>query len=665
MIIPFSLFIGCNNSDIKTLSLPALFADNMVLQRNAEVQFWGIAAPLSKINISSPLGEFSGKSNVDGTWKISLSTTDYKGPFSLQICDDNSCESLKNIVLGEVWLASGQSNMQMPLEGWLPNDPIANSEEEIANAHNFDVRFFTVERSMHISPQSNVEGSWQEAKTSYAGDFSATAYFFAKEMHQELGVPIGIIHSSWGGTPVESWIGNDALQKTALFDKYFDKLPELKEKFYAFESWLEPLDLISAPPLSLNPNEIELKQWNSLPLNDQSFLGINYDDDDWQSLQLPGSYNDVYGDSISSDFDGIAIVRKTFHIKNSDDNYALHLGSVDDMEFTYINGTFVGSTIGSKSFNKKKYSIPKGLLKKGENVIAMRVIDTQGGASIGAPITLKGKIDSLSLEGDWKVLPIAEFYERNFYRIPNDKAFIEKRPDLKKLSPYTTPTVLFNGMIRPLIPFTIAGALWYQGESNVRFHTEYDTTFPGMIVNWRDKWGYDFPFYFVQIAPFDYGNDLSPDLRNSQLKASAIENTGMVVTLDIGNPTNIHPANKEQVGIRLADLALGKQFDRKDRLYASKPTSINQESNQLVIGFNCEDDGLKINTANADQIEISEDNLTFFKANVTVDGCFIKVSSPNLRNPKFVRHAWRDVAEGAIINTRNIPISPFHLSIDE
>lgn len=662
----FILLIGCNIQPSKTVSLPPIFTDNMVLQRNAEVQFWGTASPESEISIYLPWGKFSGTSNATGSWNMSISMPDSGQPFTLKVCDVSSCQYINNVVLGEVWLASGQSNMQMPLEGWPPEELIENADREIKNAANYDIRFFNVERNINVNPQLIAEGSWEDSKTSYVGEFSATAYFFAKKIHKELGVPVGIIHSSWGGTPVESWIANDALQKTNLFKNFFSELPSLNQDIIAFEQWLEPLDHFSAPSLfpSSNLIETELEKWKRLPFNDQDFIKLDFDDSNWNELELPGDYNDVFKNQITSDFDGAAILRKTFNIEKLSDDYSLQLGVVDDMELSYINGTFVGGTLGANSFKEKNYSIPKGILKQGKNVMAMRVIDTQGSAIIGSPILLKSNENSLSLSGVWKVFPTAELYERKFYRLGEDISYTEKRPNLKRLSPYS-PTVLYNGMIHPLIPYTISGAIWYQGEANVGLEDEYEKSFAAMIKNWRKNWGYEFPFYFVQIAPFDYKNNLSPALRNAQRKSSSIPHTGMVVTLDIGNPANIHPAQKEQVGNRLADLALGKTYNLEDKHYASKPISIKRNRNSLVVEFDCSNDKLSMLKSTPAQLEISEDGMHFYPATAVVDNCRVIVSSSKVSHPKHVRHAWSDTATGVIVNSKNIPISTFHLSLEE
>lgn len=663
-ILTFILSYGTQSFASDTLSLPTLFSDNMVLQRNSQLQFWGKSVPSSTISIQTPWEEYSGLSDKNGDWSISVSTPEAREAFAIEICNQNDCKTLNNVVLGEVWLAAGQSNMEMPLKGWLPNDPLLNSEEEIQNAQKFPVRFFSVKHAVNTKPQNELNGKWEIGTPEQAAYFSATAFFFARELSVALGVPVGIIHSSWGGTPVQSWIGEKGLRNTGYYVEILDKLPEFEKHIKAFEQWL--MELKSFPsPFKSSPfewTEQTKQSWCTLPYEDLVFSEISHDDSMWKEVFLPGDYVPDFPNDNISDYDGVVWLRKTFYLDELEGDYQLNLGLVDDMEFTYINGVFVGGTLGSESFLEKSYSIPKGILKKGKNFIAMRVIDTGGVSSILSPIALKSQSQEISLEGNWKALPTAELYENEFYRLDFDNPHVGKRPVINKLTSWT-PTGLYNAMINPLIKYTIKGAIWYQGESNVGSHDEYEIVFKEMISHWRSKWGYEFPFYFAQIAPFDYKNNLSPALRNAQLRASELHNTGMAVTLDVGNPKNIHPANKQAVGKRLASLALAKTYEVLENHGASKPISITREQNRLAIGFDCSKGSILYKESKKNELEISEDDISFYPANVEVKDCMIFLSSPHVPSPHYVRHAWNDVATGAIYNSANIPISTFHLAV--
>ena len=655
-----AIVLSACQSSTSSLELPSLFSDNMVLQRNAEVQVWGNSSSQTKIIITVPWGQFDTTSEQDGSWNLIVPTADYDKAFAMEVCDELSCISIQNVVLGEVWLASGQSNMSMPLKGWLPTDPIENSTEEITNAAQHQLRFFKTAQTVSHIPKRTVEGSWKVSDSINAPEFSATAYFFAKNLHKELQVPIGIINSSWGGTPVQSWADQSALQSISAYTDALESIADMDEKLDEFKKWLGPLDNF--------PNTAEkynFDEWSKLAYDDQRFSAEKWDDSQWQDLSIPGNYADVFSEVKVNDFDGIVWIRKSFTIKKLGEDYKFRLGLVDDMDFTYINGEFVGATIGSDSFKEKKYDIPSGLLKEGENTIAIRLIDTMGDARIYSPLSIVSSEGEMSLEGNWKALPIAELFENNFYKLNHEGTSSNPRPNFVKISAWT-PTSLFNGMINPLIPYTIKGAIWYQGESNVGFEDEYKLIFKNMIEGWRSKWNYEFPFYFVQIAPYKYNNGKSAALRDAQRQVTSLSNTGMAVTLDIGNPDNIHPAKKNEVGKRLSNLALEKTYGYQNKLDASFPISVARKNNIVTISFDCVEGGeLQLKSTYSDQIEISADNIDFYKAKAVVEDCFLHLYSNRVKQPKFIRHAWRDTGTGAILNSQGIPVSTFLVAVED
>jgi len=651
--------ISFSQQSLSSIKLPSLFSDNMVLQRNSEVHIWGHSLAKSEVKIIVPWGEYINTSNSDGEWEVIVPTQEYKGPFKVEICSNENCITIQNVVLGEVWLASGQSNMSMPLQGWLPTDPIENSSLEISSSHQYPLRFFKTKQAIGHKPKTNVEGAWKTSDSINSPNFSATAYFFAKNLYKELKVPIGIINSSWGGTPVQSWADQKALQNIPAYKDALKSIEQMDDKLLEYKNWLSPLD--SYPDTT---KEYIFDEWSKLDYDDVHVFHEKFDDSQWQDLIIPGNYADVFTNSNANDFDGIVWIRKSFIIDQLGENYKLNLGLVDDMDFTYINGEFIGSTVGADSFKEKQYSIPNGLLKEGKNTIAIRLIDTMGDARIYSPLIITSNQGEISLEGNWKALPTAELFENNFYRLPPDYLNLNPRPNFVKLSAWT-PTSLYNGMIHPLIPYTIKGAIWYQGESNVGFEDEYRIVFKNMINGWRSKWRHEFPFYFVQIAPFNYNNGLSPALRDAQRQVTTLANTGMVVTLDIGDPENIHPAKKNEVGKRLSNLALEKTYGFHDKHIASYPVSAKRENNKVIVTFDCNDgEGLKVKSLHENQIEISEDNIHFFNANAEAKGCTVELFSEKVKHPKYVRHGWSDTGTGAVLNSNGIPVSTFLIEID-
>ena len=286
-----------------SLELPSLFSENMVLQRNAEVKIWGRSTPLSEVDLSVPWGQFSGTTDTVGNWEITLPTPTESSSFDLQLCSLGDCQTINNVVLGEVWLASGQSNMSMPLSGWLPTDPIEDSSKSIASAHQYPLRFFKVNQAVGHQPMKTIKGVWKVSDSTNAPNFSATAYFFAKNLYQALKVPIGIINSSWGGTPVQSWADQSALKNIAAYDESLKSIAQMDQKRAEYKNWLKPMDHY--------PNTAQdytAEQWGDIDYADEHFSSDTFDDSEWQILELPGDYADVFDKPKANDFDGIVWV---------------------------------------------------------------------------------------------------------------------------------------------------------------------------------------------------------------------------------------------------------------------------------------------------------------------------------------------------------------------
>ena len=377
-------------------------------------------------------------------------------------------------------------------------------------------------------------------------------------VHKKLDIPIGIIHSSWGGSPCESWTSEEKLFELGMFEETLKEMNHnVPEK--DIDKWFELFTAIDIPKQKDQNSRLE-KEYEELDFSDNQFYQVDYDDTKWPEVRLPGRFDSL----ISMDFNGVVWLRKEIFIENVEVDYTLHIGYIDDMDKTYINGNYIGGMNGLGYWNnKREYILSQSYLNKGKNKIAIRAIDTGGPGRFEGVMNISNNIgDTIPIEGLWKFSPVAEIYENKIY-LYSQEISIEDRPSFLNYNP-RMPTVLFNSMIYPLIPYTIKGVIWYQGESNVGRHKQYNKLFPGMIKDWRSRWQYDFPFYFVQIAPYKYTDEInnhqSQFLRDSQRKALDQINTGMVVTLDIGDFENIHPANKQEVGNRLARLALVNEY---------------------------------------------------------------------------------------------------------
>ena len=447
------LFISCICSPATAnVSLPAVFSEHMVLQQNSEVTIWGWANASEPITVTSSWDkkEIKTKASNLAQWQVKIQTPAAGGPYSLTIQGYNKVV-IEDILMGEVWLCSGQSNMQ-----WSTRAGIEGGAAEIPKANFPAIRFFTVPQKTADGPQLNLEGKWVVCSPQTMPDFSAVGYFFGREIHQKLNQPVGLINSSWGGTPAEVWV---------------------------------------------NPATI-----------------------------------------------------------TADAGLAQAAAALTEVEW--------------------------GPVKPGK---------------------------------------------------------------------------AYHAMIAPLIPYKIAGALWYQGEANVSDPENYAELLPALIGNWRHEWGYDFPFYFVQLAPYKYGDNTSGvRLRDAQRQSLRVPNTGMVVISDVGNTEDIHPRNKIPVGIRLANLALNKTYGKKE-IVPSGPLYRRMEvkGNKIKLFFDYAESGLVVKGKELTHFEIAGSDQKFVKATAKIVGNTVVVEAKEVKNPVAVRFAWNNIAEPNLYNKAGLPTSSF------
>ncbi|WP_029033810.1 sialate O-acetylesterase [Salinimicrobium terrae] len=433
------------------VSLPSIFSDNMVLQRNDEVKIWGWAKPGEVVRISTTWAADTLQTKVgnNGTWEILLSTPDVREPQEITISGYNTVV-LKNVLLGEVWLVSGQSNME-----WTAAAGIDNAEEAIAGAENDQIRFFTVLNRTASCPQQDLDGEWRASTPETMKHFSAVAYFFGKKLNEELGVPVGLINSSWGGTPAEVWMPAEIIEKNEELSRAAKMLPEVE-----------------------------------------------------------------YG--------------------------------------------------------------------------------------------------------------------------PRD------------------PGMLYNAMISPLTPFKLAGILWYQGESNTENADHYEQIFSALINSWRQKWNYEFPFYYAQIAPYDYGDNFSGvKVRDAQRRVLKMPKTGMVMTSDIGDLDDIHPRNKKGVGLRFANLALHEIYEKETAAYFPLFERVEKKGSKLQIYFSHADE-LELNSQDKkSQFEVAGTDGRFEPVKMKLKNNFIELDVKNIQDPKAVRYSWGNTSVSNIFNDAGLPASSF------
>lgn len=646
------LLMSCQSKQSVPLEVSSLFTDHMVLQQQEEVNVWGQNTPGQQVHFSASWGEqASGITDENGNWKISVKTPSAGGPFTIEVESENQTITIEDVLIGEVWLASGQSNMDLPLKGWLPEDTVCNSKQEIASAHFPEIRFFKVPFNIATTPQGAVNGKWEKTSPETAGDFSATAFFYAKKLYQELHIPIGIIQSSIGGTPAEAWTSKGSLKKMGDFDEQIDGLEKLQTKI---TNWNNKWTVNKVPRSD--------EDWNNIHWDNMEAAGSDFDDSGWEVMHLPGRFDRIS----TSEFDGVIWLRTQFEVKDVTADYVLRIGSIDDMDETFVNGQRVGGIMKSgNASTPREMKVPANILKVGVNTMAIRAIDTGGPGFINGPIILScNDGDDISLVGEWKSKLIAENISGKFFKYGLD-ADISARPDVSGLNS-NSPTVLYNAMIHPLVSYSVKGIIWYQGESNVGRADQYKKLFPLMIEDWREQWNEELPFYFVQIAPYLYQasnqKGQSPKLRNAQRYALELQKTGMAVTLDIGKLSTAHPAHKKEVGDRLARFAMANEYGRE--LVTSGPLYKGNRisGNKMFVEFEPKSTGggLIAGETGLTGFEIAGCDKKFVLANAKIVGDEIQLTSRLVPNPVYVRYAWSDGAAACLFNKEGLPLGTFN-----
>ena len=623
------------------IKLPAMFSDNMVLQRDLKIPIWGTAPAGSSVTVQLQQQRKTAKANAEGKWRVNLEAMPAGGPYQL-VVTGNATITFSNVMIGEVWLCSGQSNMEMPLVStWAKVD---NFEQEVAEANFSNLRLFSAKRAKSTRPLADVESAgWKVCDPASVKDFSATAYFFGRHLQQKLGVAVGLIQSAWGGTVVEAWTSGASLKT----------MPDISGFVRALETTKR--DSIFDP----NIFEAKLAEWYAaLETKDASAQGqrgwssLEYDDFAWSSMTLPQKWEFAGLPS----FDGLLWYRKTIDMPAAFAGQALtlELGPIDDYDWTFFNGVQIGAT---PSYNApRRYRVPAELVRPGKNLLAIRVLDTGGdGGLYGRPEQLKLQKDStttLSLAGEWRYKAGLTLQELPL-------------PPSAPTSP-NRPTVLYNAMIAPLVPYALRGAIWYQGESNAGRAYQYRELFPLMIKDWRKQWQQgDFPFLFVQLANFRAVNaepvaDDWAELREAQTMTLALPNTGMAVTIDIGDANDIHPGNKQEVGNRLALNARALVYGEKMVYSGPKYKTMKLEGNRVRLFFDHAEEGLMIKGGDVLQgFAIAGADQKFVWADAKLEGNTVVVSHTHIAQPVAVRYAWSINPACNLYNQAGLPALPF------
>jgi sialate O-acetylesterase len=635
--VSFSLLVGCEafgqqppEPTGRTLPFVSpIFGDNMVLQRGKKNAIWGWSDPGNKVRVEISGKHASSVAGRDGRWEVRIQPPKVGGPYTLKISGRQSTE-LHNVLVGDVWLCGGQSNMQVALLA------ARNGEEEVKAANFPEIRFFAVGAHSAYHHTDLVDGSWNVVSPETADHVSAVAYYFARKVQTEIRVPIGLVVDALGGTPAEAWTSAAALRPLQDFDVPLAELAKLTEAGapeygnYVMH-WYDQYD-------------VGIKEKWAAP---------DVDTSTWKPVDIPGGFSELGVPETPA----VAWFRKEIIAPDSlpGGRSRLFLGSIERMDTAYINGTQVGASAWVE--NPRVYSIPDGVLKPGKNLVAIRVLKTkpQGG--------FLAKPEDLRLElGDKTSIPLAGKWQ--------GQLSVDARPPHPLPIGYENwpvmPSVLYEGMLAPIAPLSITGVLWYQGEQNSERGFQYRKILPAMIADWRRLFAQgDFPFYVVSLPSFRPRSatpmdDTWAETRESQaIAAGSVSNSCLAVTIDVGDPENLHPKNKQPVGERLALCALAKHYGKKVPYSGPTLASIDRLTSSIRLHFAHTDGGLVLRGAKLEEFAITGEDHQWYWADARIEGDTVLVSSPSVASPKEVRYAWESNPAATLFNGAGLPAVPF------
>lgn len=614
------------------VQLSRLISDGMVMQRGHDVPVWGWADPGTEVAVTFDGQTYTTQADADGAWRVLLPAMEAGGPYAMTVQGGGTTHEIQDVWVGDVWIASGQSNME-----WIMRF-VNDAEAEIAAANDPMIRHFKVPQSWATRPEPTLAGgTWEAASPETVANFSAVGYFFARTLREDMDVPIGLINTSWGGSRIEPWMSAEAL---GLGENAYEEIQAREE---ANERRI--LD------------SLRERIGNDLPTEDAGLVdGVAHwaapdlDESGWADIAVPSLWEQAGYDGM----DGIAWYRTAFDLTADEaaSGITLGVGMIDDSDITWVNGQRVGGM--EMAYNAvRTYDVPAAALHEGRNVLTVRVEDTGGGGGIyGAPelLYLDAGGERRSLAGTWKFQVGAVSVTLN----------ADKNQQ---------PILLYNKMIYPLLPYPIKGAIWYQGESNANTTedaTAYRDLFADMITSWRNEWGVgDFPFLFVQLANFmqpltEPGESNWALLRESQHATLALPNTGEAVIIDIGEADDIHPRNKQDVGLRLA-LAAKKVAYGEDLVYSGPVYKSHEvKDGKVVLSFDHVGGGLMAKGDDLSGFAIAGADGRFVWAEAEIEGDTVVLWSDDVAEPVAVRYAWADNPDTAnLYNAEGLPATPF------
>lgn len=652
----------------KGLRLPKLISDGMVLQRGQEIKIWGKIEPGTFVDVTFAGYTYTAVGNAQGKWTVVLPPLEAGGPYNMVITTSRQKIVIKDILIGDIWLCGGQSNMELPI-----NRVMERYREEVNSYENTAIRMFHVPMKYEFNePQEDLEsGRWQVLDKENVLDFTALGYFFAKALFEQYHVPIGLIHTAIGGTPVQAWMSEEALKD---FPIYLEQIAKYKDEAYIesvlkkdaqrINTWYNQLNEVD---LSFKEREQVKARWYEVKDQDKDNTQAMCKDGGWKKCEMPNFLIDkALGEG------GSVWFRKEIQVPEmmAGKEGRLLLGTIVDNDSTYINGTEVGTT--SYRYPPRIYTVPLGTLKAGKNAIVVRVCFERGevGFTPDKPCRLEVGGEIIDLQGEWQ------------YKIG---------AKMEALAPQTfiqyEPMGLYNGMIYPLKDMKLKGVIWYQGESNTHTPQDYKALFEGLMKDWRNTWRQeDLPFIYVQLPNFatlseDYYtyaleeknvdcirmseiNNGWSVVRQAQLEALEMPYTAMVVAIDAGEWNDLHPLNKKVIGERLARAARAIAYNEEIIYCSPLGDKARVEGDKVIVSFKHIGSGLMVKGDVLNQFIISADGEHFYKAKAELKDNEVIVWHDEIKMPIEVRYAWADHPEGAnLYSKEGLPASPFKIKV--
>ena len=608
----------------------AIFADHMVLQRGEPDAIWGWSRPGDSVHVRIAAESGTGVAGADGRWQVKITPPPTGGPYTMKVSDDERAVEFRDVMVGDVWICGGQSNMELPLR-------FTDDSAEVAKEANYpDMRYFTVAAHTAYHPAYSLQGGWKIVSPRTAGRLSAVGFYFGRKLEQEIHVPIGLVVDSVGGSAGESWASAAALRPLHDYDIPLATLARFTaEGAPAYGDYIMPW---------YDEYDIGLEQ---------KWYSPGYVPSGWKSVPLPGGFAGL-GVPVTP---AVAWFRREITLPNPlpQGPILISLGEIQRMDSVYVNGTFVGASAWVE--HPRIYRIPPGVLEPGRNLIAIRIFKTEShGGFLDGPSGFH-----LTL-ADHSVIPLAGTWQG---RVSVDARAPHPMP-LHFANWPVMPEVLYNGMLVPIAPLSITGAIWYQGEQNSPRGYEYRKLLPAVIASWRRLFGQGgLPFYIVQLPAFGPRSPMPTDdgwadIRESQaIVVATVPHSCLAVSIDTGDPSSLHPGNKKPIGDRLALCALARHYGKRTVDTGPTLSSVKRLPHSIQVRFAHADGGLVAKGGKLEGFSIAGRNRKWHWADARIHGEAVIISSPEVPHPTQVRYAWQSNPRVSLFNRAGLPAGPF------